>query len=316
MKRLLLIANLCVLLLPLPLGAQSACELGKAPSSVQAGGIASDMQAPEVALLFYELPEGLVLPPDQMITVDVRVDGAPYLVETVRVLPGQGAAGSVVELLSGDPARVSTLRAMAERGAKVELEISVGGSSTGIFRFEKLAAQSARLMDRLPLPRSVESKIRSNSARILPKDLVTASSTCEDLCWDERDWCYENRCDFGGPPSCLDACDNQFEDCLESCQPPPPCEPTSEIVYQSVPISYFSLGIDCFYDVYYPWDGWEFDEQLWTFKLIKKRITHNCDGTDTVEILSTSYYNDYCYQRWFWSCSGPFIWNRLSSCWY
>jgi hypothetical protein len=267
-------------------------------------------------MFLYRLPRGIATRPDRPLTIAVRVDHEPYLVETVRLLPGQEASRTVVELFSSAPDRLEELRALAEDGRTVELEISVGGVSTEIASLEALLARGDRLIQERPLPLSVESTVISTAPREEIGNIVGASTTCEDQCWDERDWCYENRCDFGGPPSCLDACDNQFEDCLESCEPPPPCEPTTEIVYVTEPQYYSTLRIDCFYDVYYPWDGWEFEEQLWTFKRTEKRITHNCDGSDTVEILSVTYFSDYCYYRLYWSCSGPFIQYRLNSCWY
>ncbi len=304
--------TLCILLSPSALVAERACEPGQAPASTRAVGMAPAGEAPAVELLFYELPRGLTIRPDQMITVEVRVDGAPYLVETLRLLPGQAAERTVVELFSSDPTRIQEVHDVVRQGKAVEVEISIGGESTEILDLETLFTRSAGLLRDLPLPRSVESAVLATE----PQSLFAKSTTCEDQCWDEQDWCYENRCDFGGPPSCYDACDSQLEDCLAGCEPPPPCEPTTEIVYVIDPVSYYSLGIDCFYDVYYPWEGWEFDEQVWTYKRTKKEITHNCDGTDTVKILEVTYFQDYCYQRWFWSCSDLFIRYRINNCWY
>lgn len=316
MRTLLWGAALSILWLPSALAAESACELRQAPSSLQAISIAPDAAAAEAEVLLYELPQGLTVRPEQGIRIDVRVDQAPYLVETLRILPGQQGDRTVLEMFSGDPGQVAVLRERMEQGAKVEVEIFVGGFSAEVVRFETLLARSTQLLRHPPLPRSVATRLVLASAREKLESLAGALTVCEQQCYDEWDWCYENRCDFGGPPSCLDACDRQLEDCLDACQPPPPSQPTTEIVYVTEPLYYYSLGIDCFYDVFYPWDGWEFDEQVWTFKRTKKQITHNCDGTDTVVILEVTYFNDYCYQRWFWSCGGPFIRYRLNGCWY
>lgn len=319
---------LCIAVLAPP-AAQGAdgpglCQRGEAlenPLSTVAMPRFVDPRLVEPQLLYFQLAAD----PDRAVGDEVRVrflvDGKVDLVESIRLEADDVREPLVVEILSRHAEELGRLFQAWNRGDEVTVEIHRGDALLERQTFEELVATNRALKQEMPLPVSPPSELLVRSGEPVTassgpalQTVTAALSQCEDMCWDERDWCYDNRCDFGGPPSCLDACDRQFEDCLDSCQPPPTCEPTTEITVQLDPISFFPHGFDCYADVFGFQQPRTFQEQLWTFKRTRRLVTHHCDGTTTSEVLDIVNIQDLCYQR-FGSCPQIQAF-RLTSCWY
>jgi hypothetical protein len=297
--------------LAMPAGASELQAVRLASPADGGGACAEHQTAPAEDFLFFRYAD---LVTSQTLDVRVLVGGELFLTEALAVREPDLQADPVVELLSRNPSELALLFAAAEKQpGLVRFELSVDGGPARSLTFEELLAHNRELLGKNLLPQVAVSAVERPGEGEALQSVSAAVVTC-DQCWTNYYSCQYNSCVPELPPRFCDRCDTQLDLCLASCEEPP-CEPWSEIVYTVVPVSYYSLGIRCFYDVWYPYDPWEFDEQVWTYKQTKIQRTHNCDGTTTDTVLSITYPQDYCYQRWFWDCSG-FVWNRLNNCWY
>lgn len=300
-----------------PASASDLQSLRLGPAVEQGGSCADHLAKSAAELLFFRYAD--LVTADAPVTLDVQVfvGGALFLSESLSVPHPDLEADPVVELLSRNPAEVALLfTAAAAEPGQIRLELTLNDGPTRSLTFEELVAHNQELLRGNLLPQVVVSAVDGLGGGETLQPASAAVVSC-DQCWTNYDTCTYNNCGPELPPSICNRCDTELDICLANCEepPPPPCEPWSEIVYVTDPVGYVSYGIDCFYDVYYPWQGHEFDEQLWTIKQTKIQRTHNCDGTITDTVLSVTYPQEFCYYRWVWDCTG-FIRNRFGSCWY
>lgn len=277
-------------------------------------------------LLFVRLPGGAAADgaSDGRLEVQVTLDGQPFLTETLE-LQKDPEAGPVVELLAWHPQELGVVFQEARKDPdRVRFLITAEGLPAIELGWSELLAHSRELLAEGFRPQPVTSTVELAAGTEELRSLAASVVYC-DTCLAQYQICQGNNCQAELPPRLCDLCDTQYFACLDTCVPRP-CEVTTEIVYEHIPLyQSYSLGVDCFYDVFNPFEGREFEEEMWTWKRVKKQITQNADCTTTVTVLEVIYYQDYCYDRLFWECCAffdpcsnqyPWIRHRSNLCWY
>jgi hypothetical protein len=278
----------------------------------------------ERELLLWQAPlAAATSPADTWVDVDVEIfgDGALLHREALRVeRPEQGKVG-VVEVLARDPDERRVLRGMAERGrVQVEARFVVDG----------VEAERLPLAHLLEAPQVAEGSqldylaVRFRDPGILTVDdirrMTAAGEECDcsarDACLTQCQQDYHDCLDSGvcAPQIRCAECDEQRFFCQESC---PPCECTCTEP-KSVTTRYETYLVDGFYTGYWqcyedPWendfiDGWWYREWVWVYRQDEIRVTENCDGTKTEQVVGSTYFYFYCYQNTWLSCSYPYWW--------
>lgn len=262
------------------------------------------------------------------IEIQVTLDGQPFLTEELE-LRGDAEAtpgvAPVVELLAWHPQELGILFREARKDPeRVRFRIAAEGLPAIDLGWSELLAHSRGLLAEGFRPQPVTSTVELAAGAEDVRALAASVVYC-DTCIAQYQLCQANSCQAELPPRLCDRCDTQYFACLDTCVPRP-CEVTTEIVYESWPLYEIAyLHHDCYWDVFNPRQGHEFNEQMWMWKKVKKQITQNADCTETETVLEVTYYQDYCYQRLFLDCCAypdscmnqyPSVHNRRNSCWY
>jgi hypothetical protein len=251
-----------------------------------------------VAPLFVRYADAVGDQATQRLTLRVTIDGALWLTEELVLRPDR-AAQPVVELLSRDPESLAHLRRLASGPTNdVRFELLAPDGTARRATLEELDAESARLTSAVLRPQRVTSVVRLAAQVSGPTRIP-----CDD-CYVNYDNCIAG-CD--GLPSCEARCDRILTRCLSTCSGGG-CTPTSQTVVEQQVTGTTYLGFDCFTTYFDPAakyrDVWQFN-----IKYTRKRITYNCDGTQTVEILEVWYATQICITASGWgSCSFPTSW--------
>lgn len=290
------------LILPLTLfaGAAAVPSGDMAPDRCEARSIPS-LPAAEagVAPIFFQYSEKPAAAGAQRLLLRVTVDDELLLTEELAILP-DAAAQPIVELLSRDPenrARVRRLAADASKSVRVELTLPDG--ETRNESFADLSKASAALATGALRPQRTASVVKLTAQRQAPVSRIP----CDD-CYTNYDACIDG---CGGGYQCEARCERILNRCLSTCSGGG-CTPTSQTVVEQQVVGQSYLGYDCLQTPFEPsgsfHDAWQF-----SIKNTRKRITYNCDGTQTVEILEVWYTTQLCISAFGWgSCGNPTYW--------
>lgn len=232
----------------------------------------------------------------QHLTVRVFLDERLWLTEEIAALPDE-KADPIVELLSRDPRSLSELRRLdADKAHSVRFELVHPDGTTRSLPFAELASRSRALTAAPFLPQRSAAVLRFASGASPGGTRIP----CDD-CWTNYDNCISN-C---GTPACESRCERILNRCLANCTEN--C-PTSQEVTESQVVGSQYLGSDC---LQVPFESGGSYHDVWqlTIKYTRKRITYNCDGSQTVEILDVWYSTTICvsYTGYF-SCPNPTYW--------
>lgn len=320
MRKFVFALLLLVLVLPTSLFAadegDKSCQLQKALEQIRAETdvlIFDENAGPDMDLLFYRLPAGTELGEDGL-EFEAFVGGKSLLLERIRPIDLEAAAaGGALELLSQSPQQLTALHRLGRSGAELELSLRHGSTSES-FSYEELVAQSNELRDALPellLTRTelVSSRFQKPAAseeRIAPLH----KDQCTQWCDDEQYDCYLNRCGQFGGPSCYNACDIQYLDCLEGCGI---CQPDSTTTTTVTLFSISELGpVECKFDPY--WVGNSY--YIWSKIRYKKTVTTTTTNSDCTQTVSTTvtYFDVYCWRYYAYSPNCIVIWPTTNFC--
>lgn len=317
MSRALLYLTLLVVgftLFTTPLGATPVCV--QKAAAEHAGLPVGDAPVIENAdPLFFELPASVAV--GDTLRFEITVGDSVSLTETVELTRAPAAvegvstsAVSAVELLAAQPARLDFLRRAAAEN-QVEILVTRGETVLGTYAFGELAAASESLAPGGVRPFDLRSTLEVERARPALGESPSWKYTCEELCDLDQEDCYYYRCDQFGPPSCYQACDDQWEDCLTSCGfcQPSSSSTTTTTIQSSTPIS----GLICKRSFFSSATGHQrlFRQQL---KHTTTTTTINSDCSQTVT-TSITYSTEDCW-KWidFNSCAYQLIENPAANC--
>jgi hypothetical protein len=255
------------------------------------------LQAPTASspLVFYRYPANAPGQGGQRLTVRVFVDGALLLTESVETAPDDRAE-PVVELLSRDPARLREIHGLAGTPGRVGLEFTFPDGSVRTADFEEIVAESRALVATGLLPQRVTASVAAASVESTGPMRATSSS-CQTECYQRHDTC-SGACE--GRPGCLARCDRQLQACLRGCG----CEPVSWFTTETE-----VLSRQYAFDACVNWWGDSQGRRYQIFRVNYKqttiKITQNCDGTQTREIVDVTYGWYPCRGGFFENCSNP-----------
>ncbi len=192
-------------------------------------------QAASPALL-YRLGTDRAIQDARRIDLVVRVDGSDFLKETTAVAPGQ-AAGGVLLLFAARPDLRAQLDRWSTEGARaIVFEVLADGHPVQQLSWRTLreASQAIRQADFEALPTTptltvFKLPVAPKGGRFLTS-ISGADSGCQDACESDREACYPETCP--GLRSCQD-CDDQYDLCVEACNPAPPCTDPVSVSYTS-----------------------------------------------------------------------------------
>lgn len=285
--------------------------------------------------LFYQLPGGSTLNEDDLLEFEILADGERLLVEKVRLAPVSAEAlvtqvrpfvqeresglsseareamerpakdtGTVVEILSREPAELARLRRMAAE-RDVQVLVRLNGRELARSSLLDLAAAIDARKDALPLPTPVVAEVEHGRGAVRPRQetpvplSLQVASSCIDNCRDQLNDCTDNRCNYTW---CYE-CQHQFDQCMEQCEG---CTPSSQIVTETSLFSVVGMGdFECFLvpPSYFLSATYE-----WTrlrYKTTKMQITTNADCSQTTTVLQVWYTNVFCYLTYPAGCSQP-----------
>ncbi|HSK81028.1 MAG TPA: hypothetical protein VLQ45_31535 [Thermoanaerobaculia bacterium] len=266
---------------------------------------------PSAAPIFYEIRA--LAGEKALVEVEVRVNGALHLRERLVVpRPAEGGA-PVIELLAYNPAERARLAVLA-KSKDVRVIVSVDGARVNEASFEKLEAASTALRER-ELRLVATERPTVSGPGVLPVRrpavplFLKSQEECMQSCSDAYDACMSDCVWVKSDKyvSC-DQCSSDYNNCVAGCQPyVPNCPTSSEHVWSEVVSYYWTWLGRCMRDHERWWETQltQYDEaEIWK-KHTHYRVTHNCDGSNTTEILSVWYTVDRCYTRKGWDCYDP-----------
>ena len=313
MNKALVCIALCSLLFPVQVtaaeGAREACGLDQVVLQLEktSDSVSTD-RAYEVddSLLFYQFFQELSLGGD-LIGVEISRDGEILVQESIELiaslLPNPGAEAAlaasgttVIEVLGTSPAMRARL---AEGRDGLTVTVRLNGDLFETLSFEELQKRSLVLREAETLPHALRSDLSPSRKSVLasknPGFTVGAGfltkDACTDYCSDEHDNCPYDRCGQFPSQGCLDACDAQFEDCLESCGV---CQTSSSTSQAISLVSVTPQGItQCMNDTFF-WGKGIFEWTKRRFKVVTTTTTTNADCSITTS-TSTSFFNNFCW---------------------
>jgi len=320
MRKLVFVLLLLVLALPTSLFAADegdrSCQLQDVLEQIRAETdvlIFDENAGPDLDLLFYRLPADSELD-ENGLELEAFVGGKSLLLERIRPIESEAAtAGGAIELLSQNPQQLTALHRLGRSGAELEISLRYGSMSQS-FSYEELVAQSNELREALPdllLTRTelVSSRLQKPAAsdeRIVPLH----KDQCTDWCDDEQYDCYLYRCGQFGSASCYNACDIQWEDCLESCGI---CQPDTTTTTTVTLFSVTDLGpVECKNDPYWVGNSW----YIWSKIRYKKTVTTTTTNADCSQTVTTSvtYIDIYCWRYYAYDPNCYVIWPAYNFC--
>ncbi|MEM9557141.1 MAG: hypothetical protein AAGC60_22980 [Acidobacteriota bacterium] len=142
----------------------------------------------------------------------------------------------------------------------------------------------------------------------------TAWADCYQNCEFEFDMCDLNCDPYGGPNGCQ-ACYDRYDECRDFCQECPivGTRVDDPVLVSSTPLS----GSICLFDNVEHWQA-PYPKNLFRpwdlrYKQTTTRVTQNCDGSITYQVINTQFYNQTCWQDTDIPCSTAFL-NASTRC--
>lgn len=258
---------------------------------------------PDEALLFFQLPK-VLLPGESKVTLTVEAAGKVVLVEEIQAVESveADAPEGVVELLAGHPRQLAGLRQLADQGRAAEVLISLDGEVLEKMSLEQLLLSSSALRAALPEPSPVTSTLTvdhlapARATESDDKSLIESlnKSACTDYCDEQFDDCIAYRCNY----TWCSGCQNEFEDCLESCGV---CQPSSSSTTQLSVVSVTPQGpVECHTHYFFGKDLY-----IWTKVRYKQTVTTTTINSDCTQTVSSTvtYFNAFCWKFYAFSPS-------------
>lgn len=226
-----------------------------------------------------------------------------------------------MEILARRPALLERIyKLAADPESRLTVGFQLDGRTAKQLSFQELYAESLELRKHGLKPVVLESKVadhltpapgrRSAGSKPFLTKGYEPDPDCVQSCYDQ----YANCSDDNLCNSCL-TCQEQTSQCISWC--PQTCvDPANVYNWTGQQL----VGLDLVdYGCYE--DRWEFDfndghwyaTYYYTIKYTTYRRTVNCDSSYSDEVLSVSYYSDYCSQPEF-DCSWPAVWAPANSC--
>ncbi|HEV7509235.1 MAG TPA: hypothetical protein VGS07_30445 [Thermoanaerobaculia bacterium] len=257
------------------------------------------MPAPTgIRSLFLQLGSGQPFQQGRKIEVLVQVDGLPFSQESATVEAGK-AAGAVLGVLKARPDLREKLDGWARSGERqVVVAVFVEGRKVQELSWKALDEQSQQIrrtsFQVLDATTTLNVFKPAPSHGSGPLSVISAdASSCQDACEQDREACYPETCP--GLRSCQE-CDDQYDLCVISCNPPPPCTDPKNVSYGSAGpevVGGFWLGSDC---LGFGSTGEIYDHIVETLRNYTTQTTEYCDGHSTTTVIG--YWDSY------WSCDG------------
>ena len=262
------------------------------------------------------------------------LDGQLHLTEVLPLKSLQSPAKpadalnprTVVELLAMRPAERKLLAAIGRAASeRVRVEVWQDGSLQRSVSFAELEQESRTLLAAPFRPEVIKSQVAGQGKRDLPKIKIralasadktfVAEATCEETCQTQRDQCYATYCE--GMDWC-EQCELEYQDCLESCDPPPPPPPCEGPTVSYWATGWYYLGSNVYWwdQICYPDQIWYWYDGLWhvrvehVYRRDVYRRTTQCDGSYSDELWGYEYLFFSCYDWTSSSCYDPWYpWN-------
>lgn len=212
-----------------------------------------------------------------------------------------------VAILAMKPDLLNRVRALQERGVALELRVSFEGQPVETLPFARLDEINVALRQSPLLPRKTESHLTSAALALDPpavgglQAIGLGTTTCSQQCESNNLQC-EIGC--GGLATCLQACSDEYQDCLNDCSTGGCSGPTVRQYTTSQLISRTNTGDwDCLLGLF---DHAPFgtryyrNEELWLHTVYRE--TTQCDGTVTTQVVDSGYGFSFCWSRGSYAC--------------
>ncbi|MGZ5459343.1 MAG: hypothetical protein ACXWN1_22100 [Thermoanaerobaculia bacterium] len=250
--------------------------------------------------------------------VEIPAFSGPATLE-VRFLHGEVViAAEIVELDAKRPARAAMnilndhqkellkIRALeAEQHASVKVQVLGAPVDVPERSLAEIETRS-RMLESVPtagMTKSVQVSLAAarRGSRIAAN--WTPDPECVQQCDDERQFCYEDRCD---PRGSCEFCEQYWRDCYYSC--PEVCTEPKDVYNVFGNWTYIGtnyLGNACL-DIY-PHNGIGTSHSRWQYvaRLNVYQRTEHCDGTYTDVFTGYTYEYYYCYTSNGYNCNNP-----------
>lgn|GEM_PF-3311129 len=270
---------------------------GRAARAVSAPGpVTADV-------LLYELPDGTPSGGHEL-KASFALRGKLLVTETLSFKTVHKGA-RIVELLAWHPQQRRKVLSLAQ-DPRNDVQVTVSlDAATDVLPVEPLIARTRALQKSgfVPLETRLENRLGENVGRLFLKD----RQECLDYCASIKHDCDVDCRD----QACPDECEYNYESCAATC--PADCTgPSTQDHTTTVHESIYQVAWSCYDTSFFaPYNPKEFYEFHVTDRTDTHRVTTQCDGSQTDQVISTSHSTYYCWAQQFWSCSpsyGP-SWN-------
>lgn len=283
---LLAVAVLCA-------GPVAAHEAPHAVPNLQGLQAAAPMiQSPlEARRLYYPLTREQTFLAPKTLEFRFRVEGNPYLTETLALPRIPRGKTSSFELLAEMRPALENLYTLEERPGRVMIQVLLDGREIQKLSFHELTLSTLDVRRPLGVLREARSTIQAFVAGALPRPAdangvkLTAAAgldpACVSACQSQFYSCANSQC---GGPNCPQ-CDADYQYCLSTC----PCtEPKSTYSTQSTTTQHENLGSGCLYtpSAGHAHSYLQYRERNKTTTWI---TTEACNGTTTLTEGSSTY---------------------------
>jgi hypothetical protein len=289
MKRTLPFTLLCLLMLPLELLAAGDTCVRKNIVGV-AGTPLAEVEMAEATHRPVHVAFSSGLAVGDQVMFEAHIDGLRHFSEEVEIVVGEVsnekldlAATPVVELLAANPARLGMLYRLAT-SRQVEIAIFHNGTLINTVPFLTLVSETEGLND-------VWTQALRSTVSTKQDTVPLRRNSCWEFCDDQQYDCYLNRCGQFGSESCYDACDLDWDDCIEDCGICTPSSTTSTTL-TTVQLTPQNV-IECRRTV-------PFGKGFYSYqrKKIKKTVTTTTMNSDCTTTVTTqvTYHFEFCWK--------------------
>lgn len=270
--------------------------------------------------LFYSLGSDVSFAGIRQVRFLVKVDGRPFLSETIDVSKGQ-AAGSSFELLAARPDLLDRLYTIAGSDpGKVSISIQGDGRELRSFSFRDFVTynRDIKTSTRLRLqPRESKVEVLDPSATPVSTPRVPSVTKPGPRSSQEKGWQLNE--------GCMQWCDYQRQECINSggCGYSDLCDPCEDAywacvnqncwtwvcedpksqttTYEREPVNAYWRGSSCLEDY---WGNLElYDSYEIVYKVYRVTRTEYCDGTSSTSSVYVYDTSEYCSEPTYFSCS-------------
>lgn len=287
----------------LTLALLAAPALAAGPSAARTPAVVPGALTADV--LLYELPDGTPAGRHEL-KASFTLRSKTLAVETLSFETVRKGA-CVVELLAWHPQqRAAVLRLAQDPRNDVRVRITLDGGIE-ILSADRLVVRTRALQKSGFVP--LEARLVNDPATGGPAGLFRKDDRqdCLDYCQAIKDQCDIDCRD----QACPGECEYNYENCAAAC--PQECTGPSSYDYDTtVRESFYQVARSCFdTSIFPPYDPYEFDEFYVTYRTDTHRVTTQCDGSQTDQVISSSHHSGYCWAQQPWTCSPSYgsSWN-------